>query len=257
MNGIIIKNESQIAGIRKSCQLAAQTLKFIEPYVVPGVTTEGLDSLMAGFIKANGARSACLGYNGNNPKQRAFPKSTCISINEVVCHGIPNKTILKNGDIVSIDVTTILDGYYGDTAATFPVGEISEESKNLIEITKKCLDIGVKQVMPGRLTGEIGYHIWRYAMLQGCTVVEAFCGHGTGIEFHESPQICHISKRNDGVPMWVGMIFTIEPMINMGVPEVVIDSEDGWTVRTADGKLSAQFEHTILVNKTGCEILTL
>ncbi len=257
MKHILIKSNRQIEGIRKSCKLAAATLKFIEPYVVPGKKTSELDKLMADFIRDHGAHAATLGYKGACPKQPPYPKSSCISLNEVVCHGIPDDTELKEGDIVGIDVTTILDGYYGDTASTFPVGQISKDAEHLLEVTKKCLDLGIKQVKPGALTGEIGHSIYSYAILQGCTVVEQFCGHGVGIEFHEPPQICHVAQKTDGVRMFAGMTFTIEPMICLGGADVLVDENDQWTVRTTDGKLSAQFEHTILVTGSGCEILTL
>jgi methionyl aminopeptidase len=257
MKFIMIKSERQLEGIRKSCKLAAATLKFIEPHVVPGRTTAELDKLMADFIRDHGAHAATLGYKGACPKQPPYPKSSCTSINEVVCHGIPNNTELKEGDIVGIDVTTILNGYYGDTAKTFPVGKISIDAELLLEVTKKCLELGIKQVKPGAMTGEIGHSIYSYAILQGCTVVEAFCGHGVGIEFHEPPQICHVSDKKDGVPMFVGMTFTIEPMICLGSPDVEIDESDGWTVRTKDRLLSAQFEHTVLVVPDGHEILTV
>ncbi len=254
---ILVKSEKQIAGIRASCKLAAQTLEFVKPHVKPGVTTEYLDSIIEDFIRKNGALAAPLGYKGACPKQPPFPKSSCISLNEVVCHGIPNSTVLKEGDLVSIDVTTILNGFYGDTATTIPVGEVSENAKHLMDVTKKCLELGIKQVKPGGMTGEIGYAIHGYAILQGCTVVEAYCGHGVGLKFHEPPQICHVAKKNEGVIMFQGMTFTIEPMINLGTPDVVIDEKDQWTVRTADNQLSAQFEHTILVTNSGFEVLTL
>lgn len=257
MKNILLKSEKQLEGIRKSCKLAAATLKFIEPHVVPGAKTADLDKLMSDYMKEHGATAATLGYKGMCPNQPPYPKSSCISLNEVVCHGIPDESILKEGDIVGIDVTTILNGYYGDTAATFPVGNISENAKHLLEVTKKCLDLGIKQVKPGNMTGCIGHSIYSYAILQGCTVVEQFCGHGVGIEFHEPPQICHVAQKTDGVPMFVGMTFTIEPMICLGGPEVEISENDGWTVRTKDRLLSAQFEHTVLVCNDGCEILTL
>jgi methionyl aminopeptidase len=256
-NRIIIKSEKQIAGIRKSSQLAARTLEYIKPYIQVGVETVELDRLIEKFIRDHGAIPAPLGYRGANPKQPPFPKSSCISLNEVVCHGIPNNQILKEGDLVSIDITTILNGFYGDTAFTFPVGELTEDAAHLINVTKKCLELGIKQVKPGAKTGEIGYAIHSYAILQGCTVVEAYCGHGVGLQFHEPPQICHVAKKEEGVIMFSGMIFTIEPMINLGTSDVVIDESDSWTVRTADNQLSAQYEHTILVTNTGYEILTL
>jgi methionyl aminopeptidase len=254
---ILIKSEKQIAGIRASSKLAAQTLEFIKPHIQPGVRTIELDCLIEKFIKDHGATSATLGYKGFNSKYPSFPRSSCISLNEVVCHGIADNTILKDGDLVGIDVTTILNGYYGDTAYTFAVGEVSEDAKHLLDVTKKCLELGIKQVKPGAMTGMIGHAVYSYAILQGCTVVEAFCGHGVGLHFHEPPQIFHAAQKTDGVVMFDGMTFTIEPMINLGTPDVVIDEKDGWTVRTADNQLSAQFEHTVLVTKMGFEILTL
>jgi methionyl aminopeptidase len=182
----------------------------------------------------------------------------CISINDEVCHGIPNPNRrLKNGDIVKIDVTTILDGFYGDTAATFTVGEVSKKARKLVRDTKKCLDIGIAQVRPENFFGNIGFEINNYAWNEGYTVVYEFAGHGVGVEFHEEPCILHVAPKDSGPVMKEGMIFTIEPMINIGVPKCKIDTWDGWTARTADGQLSAQFEHTVLVTKDGVEILTL
>ncbi len=254
-NKIFIKDGKQIIGIRKSCQLAARTLEHIKSYINPGISTNELDSIMESFIRKNGAIPAPLGYRIQD--KPPFPKSTCISLNEVICHGVPNSTVLKNGDIVTIDITTILNGYFGDTAKTFTVGEVSEDAKHLIKVTEKCLDIGIKQVKPGKNTGEIGYAISTYALLQGCTVVEEYTGHGVGIFFHEAPQIFHICDKNDGVKMVKNMIFTIEPMICLNGPDTITDESDHWTVRTRDGGLCAQFEHTILVRPNGYEILTL
>lgn len=254
---IFVKTKKQIEGIRKSCQLAARTLKFIEPYIQPGVTTAKLDSLMEEFMRSHKAIPATLGYKGACPGQPPYSKSSCISLNEVVCHGVPNDTVVKEGDIVGVDVTTILDGYFGDTAVTFPVGEVSKEYRHLLEVAKNCLNLGIEQVYPGRLTGEIGYNVHGYATSKGCSVVEQYCGHGTGFFFHEPPQICHVAEKHDGVIMFEGMIFTIEPMINLGEPNVVIDESDRWSVRTADNSASAQFEHTILVTSNGYEILTI
>lgn len=248
---IIIKNSEQIAGIKESCKLAAETLRYIEPFVTPGRTTSDLDNLCEDFIRRHDAIPAPLGYMG-------YPKATCISINEVICHGVPGKQELKQGDIVNIDVTTILNGYYGDTSITFPVGSISAKARHLLDVTYKCLQIGLKQVRPGNHFGNIGYEIYRYAMLHGCTIVFQFTGHGVGIAFHEPPLISHIcEEKNTGPLMEPGMIFTIEPMLCLGSPEAVVDKQDGWTARTADGSLSAQFEHTVLVNETGYEVLTL
>jgi methionyl aminopeptidase len=247
---IIIKNPEQINGIRKSSKLAGETLNFIAPYVKPGVNTEYLDNLIDQFIRDHNAIPAPLNYNG-------FPKSSCISPNNVICHGIPSKEIiLKEGDIVNIDVTTILDGYYGDTSRMFTVGSISEESQKLLEVTKHCLNLGIQQVAPGNTFGTIGYFISRYAQAKGYSVVYEFCGHGVGLQFHEDPQVDHVGRKNSGPLMKPGMIFTIEPMINLGKARVNIDQNDGWTARTIDNKLSAQYEHTILVTADGFEVLT-
>jgi len=251
MEKIIIKTPEQIDGIRKSSVLAANTLVYISEFVKEGVSTEFLDRKIEEFIRSYGAVPATLGYNG-------YPKSSCISLNEVVCHGIPSShTVLKNGDILNIDVTTILNGYYGDTSTMYTIGEVSEVAKSLIEVTRHCLDLGIQQVSPGNYFGNIGYFIDRYARSKEFSVVFEYCGHGVGIHFHEEPQVDHSARRNSGAKMRPGMIFTIEPMINEGRPRTVTDEEDGWTARTIDNKLSAQFEHTILVTETGYEILTL
>jgi methionyl aminopeptidase len=250
MEDIIIKTPEQIEGIRKSSQLAGQALVYIKDFVKEGVSTEFLDKKIEEFIRQHGAIPATLGYNG-------YPKSCCISLNEVVCHGIPSPTtILKNGDILNIDVTTILNGYYGDTSAMYTVGEISDEAQKLINVTKHCLNLGIEQVRPGNRVGNIGFAISRYARAKGYSVVYEYCGHGVGIDFHEAPQIDHSARRNTGPLLRPGMTFTIEPMINQGRPGTVTDKHDGWTARTVDKKLSAQFEHTVLVTETGYEVLT-
>lgn len=247
---ILIKNKEQIDGIRKSSQLAAKTLDYITPFVVEGVTTEHLDDLIHKYITDNGAVPAPLNYHG-------FPKSSCISVNDVICHGIPSaETVLKDGDIVNVDVTTILDGYYGDTSRMFAIGEVSDKALDLVECAKHCLDLGIAQVKPGNKLGNIGYFISRYAKAKGYSVVYEFCGHGVGVEFHEEPQVDHTSRKNTGPVIKPGMTFTIEPMINEGKPRATVNKEDGWTATTVDGKLSAQWEHTLLVTETGVEVLT-
>lgn len=247
---IIIKTPEQIEGIRKSSQLAGNCLKMISDYVKEGVSTEYLNTVLDEYIRDHKAIPATLGYSG-------FPKSCCISLNEVICHGIPNeKTILKDGDILNIDVTTILDGYYGDTSTMFTIGEISEKAENLVIDTEHMLYLGIDEVKPGKRFGSIGFAIANYAKKKKYSVVYEFCGHGVGIEFHEEPHVEHIGKKYEGTKFKPGMIFTIEPMINLGRPKAIIDKEDGWTARTIDGKLSAQFEHTILVTETGVEILS-
>lgn len=250
MSDIIIKTAEQIEGIRKSSQLAGNTLKFISDYVKEGVSTLYLDNLIEKYMRDNGAIPATLGYHG-------FPKSSCISLNDVICHGIPNeKTILKSGDILNIDVTTILDGYFGDTSTMFTIGDVSKQADKLVEDTEHALYLGIEQVKPNNYFGNIGFAIGRFAKAQKYSVVYEFCGHGVGLKFHEEPQVEHISQRNSGEIMKPGMIFTIEPMINMGKARAVVDKKDGWTARTIDHKLSAQFEHTILVTQDGYEILT-
>jgi len=247
---IIIKTEEQIEGIRKSSKLAGEALNYISNFVKEGVSTGYLDQLIHNYTIEHGAIPATLNYSG-------FPKSCCISPNEVICHGIPSEdVILKNGDIINIDITTILDGYFGDTSKMFIVGEATENAVKLVNATKHCLNLGIQQVRPGNYLGNIGHAISRYAISQGYTVVYEYCGHGVGIEFHEDPQVDHAARRNSGPIMKPGMIFTIEPMINEGKPRVKVDETDGWTARTVDNKLSAQFEHTILVTKTGYEVLT-
>ncbi|QZE12905.1 type I methionyl aminopeptidase [Halosquirtibacter laminarini] len=247
---IVIKTPEQIEGIRKSSKLAGQVLQYIEPFVKEGVHTEYLDDLIRKFMEDHGAIPATLGYNG-------YPKSSCISLNNVVCHGIPSKeTVLKNGDILNIDVTCILDGYFGDTSRMYTVGEISPKAQKLIDDTLHALNLGIQQVKPGNYLGNIGFAISRFARTKGYGVVYEFCGHGIGMVFHENLQVDHAARKNSGPKIRPGMTFTIEPMLNEGRPKVVIDEEDGWTATTIDGKLSAQFEHTILVTETGFEVLT-
>jgi len=250
MSDIIIKTEEQIEGIRKSSQLAGKALVMVGEYVKEGVDTDYLDKIIHEFIHDHGAVPATLGYNG-------YPKSSCISLNEVVCHGIPSKeTVLKSGDILNIDITTILDGYYGDTSRMYMVGEVSAPAQRIVDVARHCLDLGIQQVRPGNHFGNIGFVIGRYAKAQKCSVVYEFCGHGVGIDFHEAPQVDHIARRNSGPIMRPGMTFTIEPMINEGKATTRVDKNDGWTARTIDGKLSAQFEHTVLVTNEGFEVLS-
>jgi len=247
---IIIKTVEQIEGIRKSSKLAGEVLLYISDFVKEGVSTYYLDQLIHNYIVEHKAIPATMNYNG-------FPKSCCISPNDVICHGIPSEdVILKMGDILNIDITTILNGYFGDTSKMFIVGQTSETALKLVNATKHCLDLGIQQVRPGNHFGNIGYAISRYAIAQGFTVVYEYCGHGVGIDFHEEPQVDHAARKNSGPKMKPGMIFTIEPMINEGKPRVKVDELDGWTARTVDQKLSAQFEHTILVTNTGYEVLT-
>lgn len=246
---VIIKTPEQIEGIRKSSHLARQTLKYIAPFIKEGVTTAYINKLVDDYMRQHGAIPATLNYRG-------YPASCCTSVNDVVCHGIPSDYTLKNGDILNVDVTPILNGYYGDTCMMYEVGEVSKEAKQLIEVTKKCLDLGIEQCFPGNYIGNIGYAIANYAHKFGYGVVYEFCGHGVGVKFHEGLEISHIADKNTGPKMKPGMTFTVEPMINIGKARVKIDKKDGWTARTIDGKLSAQFEHTVLITDTGVEVLT-
>ncbi|MGL1931695.1 MAG: type I methionyl aminopeptidase [Desulfotalea sp.] len=247
---IIIKSKKQIEGIRESSKLAAGTLDYISEHVEAGVSTGYLDDLIHKFITEKGAIPAPLGYHG-------FPNSSCISLNNVICHGIPSKqTILKHGDILNIDITTIVDGYYGDTSRMFSIGEVSAEAQKLIQVAKECLTLGIEQVAPKRRFGNIGFVIAKHAKANGFSVVYQFCGHGVGVEFHEEPQVHHSSPKKSGMRMKPGMIFTIEPMINIGKAEAIVDENDQWTARTVDNQLSAQYEHTMLVTDTGVEVLT-
>lgn len=252
---VVLKTKEQIAGIRRSCRLAKSCLDMIEYWVRPGTTTGELNSRIAEYIASFGAIPAPLNYRG-------YPKETCISVNEVICHGIPGDRVLQDGDILNIDVTTILDGYYGDTSRMYRVGTISPEAEKLLKITWMALHLGIKQVRPGNAIGMIGQAITKFAEAHGYGVVEQFIGHGVGLEFHEPPQVCHYIKKSfmefeddEAVEMRPGMIFTIEPMINQGTNRIIVES-DGWTAVTADGLLSAQYEHTVLVTETGVEILT-
>ncbi|MDP2175065.1 MAG: type I methionyl aminopeptidase [Bacteroidota bacterium] len=246
---IILKSPEQIEGIRKSSQLAAQTLKYLEPFIKPGIKTIELDALADAFVQKHGAVAATKGYKG-------YQHATCISPNDVVCHGVPNDYALKYGDIVNVDVTTILNGYYGDTCRMYEVGEVSDYAKKLMKVTNECLHLGIKECYPGNYLGNIGFSINEHAVKHGYSVVYEFCGHGVGIRFHEDPQVEHKAKRNSGPLLKPGMTFTIEPMINAGKPKCKVDRKDGWTARTVDGKLSAQYEHTILITNDGCELLT-
>jgi len=248
---INIKTQDEIAKMRIAGQLAADVLEMIVPHVIAGITTDELNTICAEYTdKVQEAISAPLNYHG-------FPKSICTSVNHVVCHGIPDGTVLKDGDIVNIDITVIKDGFHGDTSKMFSIGEISPEDGRLCRLTQEALYIGIKKVKPGVAFGEIGTAIQKFIKKSGrYTIVKDYCGHGIGSQFHEEPQIVHY-KNNDSLKMEEGMCFTIEPMINLGRANTILDKEDNWTVYTLDGKRSAQWEHTLVVTKTGCEILTL
>jgi methionyl aminopeptidase len=247
---VVIKTASEQAAMREACTLAAKTLKLAGELVKPGISTAEINDFVHEYTLEHGGVPAPLNYRG-------FPKSVCTSINEVVCHGIPSrKDVLRDGDIINIDVTTILEGFHGDTSMTFAVGQVSDETRRLVECARECLRLGILQVRPGGRIRDIGAAIQDHAEPLGYGVVRDYVGHGVGRVFHEAPQIPHCRTKGPNPRLMAGMIFTIEPMINLGTPDTVLDPTDGWTVRTADGKLSAQFEHTVLVTEDGHDVLT-
>jgi len=247
---ITIKTPEEIGKMRIAGRLAAEVLEMIEPYVKVGVTTDELNQICHDYIvNTQQAVPAPLNYHG-------FPKSICTSVNQVVCHGIPNDKKLKNGDIVNIDITVIKDDYHGDTSKMFYVGDVAPHAQRLCEVTQECLYKGIELVKPGARLGDIGFVIQQHAEKAHYSVVREYCGHGIGKEFHEDPQVLHYGRPNTGEVLQEGMIFTIEPMINAGKRHVKLSKRDGWTVETADKRLSAQWEHTILVTADGYEVLT-
>ena len=249
MSSILKHSKKDFLKMHKAGKLAAQVLDYINDFVEPDITTNYLNDLCHQFIIENNAIPAPLNYKG-------FPKSTCISVNHVVCHGIPGDKILKNGDILNIDVTVILDGWYGDTSRMYYVGKPSAKAKILTKITYECLMIGIETVKPGKTLGDVGFAIQSHAEKNGFSVVRDFTGHGLGTVFHTSPTVLHYGEPKSGLILEEGMFFTIEPMINSGKHDVKILS-DGWTAVTRDKSLSAQFEHSIGVTSKGCEIFTL
>ncbi|MDD5363736.1 MAG: type I methionyl aminopeptidase [Gallionellaceae bacterium] len=252
---IVIKSADEVAKMRVACRLASEVLDYITPYVQPGVTTGELDKLCHDYmVDVQGCIPAPLNYapHGHKP----YPKSICTSVNHQVCHGVPGDKKLKTGDVVNLDITTIKDGWHGDTSRMFPVGEVSIQARRLNEITYECMWKGIEKVHPGGRFGDIGQAIQQYAEANGYSVVREFCGHGVGARFHEDPQVLHYGKAGTGETLVPGMIFTIEPMINAGRKDIRMLG-DGWTVVTKDHTLSAQWEHTVLVTESGWEVLTL
>lgn len=248
--GITIHTTEDFVKMRAAGKLAASVLDYITEYVAPGVTTDYLNDLCHNYIISHGAVPAPLNYRG-------FPKSICTSLNHVVCHGIPNERKMKNGDILNIDVTVILDGWYGDTSRMFFVGDnIGIKAKKLVQVTYDSMMLGIEQVKPGATLGDIGHAIQNYAEKAGFSVVRDYCGHGIGRIFHTEPSVLHYGKAGAGMHLQEGMFFTIEPMINAGGYETLLSKIDGWTVTTRDKSLSAQFEHTVGVTATGVEIFT-
>jgi len=245
---IQLKENVDISGIRKAGRLVLDTLDLVEPKIRPGMMTDDINTIVHEFTVKNGAQPAPLNYRG-------FPKSVCVSVNEEVCHGIPGKRVIADGDIVNVDVTSVLNGYYADANKTFFAGTPGPEARKIVSVAKECLNRGISMVKPGNTIGDIGWAIQSYAEEQGCSVVRDFVGHGVGFEFHESPQVPHFGQKGQGVRLIPGMVFTIEPMINLGSHELKI-LDDNWTAVTRDRSLSAQFEQTLLVTDSGFESLT-
>lgn len=246
----LIKTPEQIEGIRRSGVVNTGVLDLVESEIKEGMSTEQIDKLVYEYTMDHGAIPAPLHYEG-------FPKSVCTSVNEVVCHGIPSeKEILRDGDIINVDVSTILDGYYSDASRMFMIGNVSPAKRRLVEVTKECLQIGMEVAKPFSFVGDIGHAIQKHAEKNGYSVVRDLCGHGVGLEFHEEPEVTHFGKKGTGMLLVPGMVFTIEPMINMGRYDVYIDADDNWTVLTDDGLPSAQWEHTFVMTDHGLEILT-
>lgn len=246
----MIKTPEQIAGIRKACDINTAVLDLVAEKIKTGMTTEEIDRIVYDYTVSQGATPAPLGFCG-------FPKSVCTSINDQVCHGIPSPhDVLRSGDIVNVDVSTIYNGYYADASRMFTIGKVDKKAKDLVEITKECLKRGIEAAQPWGFLGDIGAAVSAFAKKHGYSVVTEFGGHGVGVEFHEEPFVCHVGKRKTGMLLVPGMIFTIEPMINAGRKDVFVDAANDWTVYTQDGSLSAQWEHTILITEDGPEILT-
>ena len=245
----IIKTPEQIEMIRKSCRVNVAVLDYVAENIRVGMTTAEIDRLVYEKTKELGGIPAPLNYEG-------FPKSVCTSINEVVCHGIPSEeVVLKDGDIINVDVSTIVDGYFSDSSRMFLIGNVSEEKKRLVEVVKECVDIGLEKVQPWTFLGDMGSAVHEHAVKNGYSVVREIGGHGVGLEFHEDPWVSYVSEPGEEMLMVPGMIFTIEPMVNMGTDKVYVDKKDNWTIYTADKKPSAQWEIMVLVTETGHELL--
>ena len=246
----LIKTPEQIEGIRRSSVINTGVLDLIQKEIKEGMSTAVIDKLVYDYTVGHGAIPAPLNYEG-------FPKSVCTSINEVVCHGIPSeKEILRDGDIINVDVSTILDGYYSDASRMFMIGNISPEKQKLVQVAKECLEIGMKAAKPFGFVGDIGNAIQKHAEKNGFSVVRDLCGHGVGLEFHEEPFVSYVTPKGSEMVLVPGMMFTIEPMINQGSPEFYVDEDNGWTVYTDDDGLSAQIEYMVLIKEDGVEVLT-
>lgn len=253
MSRISLKSAREIEVMRRAGGLVAETFRVLDPYIKPGVTLGELDRIAEEYIRSKGAIPAYLGYG---PKHNPFPATICASVNEVICHGIPGKQELKEGDIIGVDIGVLLDGYYGDSCFTYTVGQVSPEVQGLVDTTRECLEAGLAVCKPGNRTGDIGHAIQTLAESRGYGVVREYTGHGIGKRLHEDPTIFHVGARYTGLKLQPGMVFTVEPMVNLGQPETRL-LDDGWTVTTADKKPSAQFEHTLVITPKGFDILTL
>ncbi|HEX9369526.1 MAG TPA: type I methionyl aminopeptidase [Roseiflexaceae bacterium] len=247
---ILLRSRQQIARMREAGRLVAEIFEVLRPHVRPGVTMRELDRIAEKHIRSRGATPAYKGYRG-------FPATICVAPNNVICHGIPDNTALREGDIVGIDIGARLNGWYGDSCVTYPVGAISPEAQRLLDVTQEAMWRGIRAAQAGKRLGDVGAAIQAYVESQGCSIVREWTGHGVGERLHEDPSVPHFGKPGTGIKLRPGFIFTIEPMVNAGGHEAVLDQKDGWTVRTADGSLSAQFEHAIVITDNGPEILTL
>ena len=259
---VLMKTRQQVALLRDAGRIVAETYEALKPHIVPGVSTADLDRIAEEFIRKSGALPMYKGYGAMRDRQGRqvrppFPATICVAINDVICHGIPgSKQALKEGDIIGIDIGTLYKGWVGDACRTFTVGQVDDQSRKLVDVALRCLELGIEQARPGKRLGDIGHAIQKFTEAQGFSVVREYCGHGIGRIFHEDPQVLHYGSAGTGLALEPGMTFTVEPMINAGRPEVRL-LPDGWTVVTKDHSLSAQWEHTVLVTKTGHEILTL
>lgn len=258
---ITLKSRQQIVQLREAGRLVAETFEVLRPQVVAGVTTAELDRIAEDYIRSKGARPIYKGYGAmrgsrGQPGRAAFPATICASVNDVICHGIPNGKPLRDGDIIGVDIGVILNGWVGDSCMTYAIGKLDDQAQRLVETAKQCLQVGIEQAQPDKRLGDIGAAIQEYAEANGFAVVREYTGHGVGRSLHEEPTVFHYGRPGTGIKLKPGMVFTIEPMINAGSADTRL-MQDQWTVRTADGSRSAQFEHTIAITDNGPEILTL
>ncbi|HEX9058221.1 MAG TPA: type I methionyl aminopeptidase [Ktedonobacterales bacterium] len=260
---VILKSRPEIGRLREAGRIVAETFEMLRPHIQPGVSTAELDALAEDFIKSKGALPLYKGYGAvpsyrGQPARPAFPATLCTSVNDVICHGIPSpRETLRDGDIIGVDVGVLYRGWCGDACETYAVGAVAPETQRLMDVTRRCMELGIEQARPGNRMGDIGAAIQEYAEAQGFSVVRELTGHGVGRQLHESdPVVFHFGKRGTGMPIRPGMVFTVEPMINAGKPDIR-QMPDQWTIRTADGKLSAQYEHTLAITDDGYELLSV